>query len=511
MDEENLLSSEIVNTMPFTVALEHRPIFYKENNEIGEDDRERIDFERGDLVRIRTKESMIKQFKTNGDYIATGNYVFSNTMQHLIGKKAIITNIDSYDGEVHLSFLNAKNCDTRFRYSLNMIELVEKNYYKNHKKEKKEMIKVVENSEEIIQEMLSKVDTRKVKRILSSCFQISATELKGVNKMLKNWAVAKMDLYLILGHELRISKEIEYEASDSDWRNKITELGYKFPGMVFFLENLRMDDFRNNSFTPFSDSFQRNYMPNIKAGTKLTTVLSHIFKSPEFDTELSKIINETKIKGVATISIDPIDYLLMSLNRSGWQSCHTLNESRGRHWGCYAGGVFSYMCDGVTAIAYRHSPEQVEYVINNTKFKEFSKNWRQCIYIDNSNGNFVTSRQYPNQNENIAKIIREMLEEKLSKYFNIENTWKISRNNNYIRKYMFDYDIDDIDDWEDTCALHYNDIWNDYEGAIIVNKTTNVEETRIYVGDTPICPVCGNDYITNHELPMCDCCYEETE
>ena len=477
------------------------------------DDRERTDFEKGDLIKIRTEESMLKQFdKQPNGTINTDEYGFTNEMKSFIGKKAIIKHIDTADGEVWLKFLNAKNLRTQnYRYSLNMIEILEKQYTKKHIKEKKQLKVDEEKDEEIIKEMLSKINVRKIKRILSSCLQLSATQLKGVDKMLENWAWAKRKLYLIFGRELRMSKDIEYEATKQDWHNKIDELGHKFPGMVLFLKQLDIEDFRQNIFTPFSTSFQRDFMPNIRAGTKLTTVLSHIFKSPEFDTEFSKVISETKIHGVATISIDPIDYLLMSLNRSGWQSCHTLNEAEGRHWGCYVGGIFSYMCDNVTAIAYRHSPEEVEYSINNTKFKEFSKNWRQCIYIDIYNGNFVTSRQYPIFNENIAKIIREMLEEKVCKYFNIENSWKINRNNNFIKQYMRDYDVEDEDNWESTNALHYNDIWNDFEGSIATNKTTNIEETAIYVGDEPICPVCGNEHITDHELPMCDYCWSEIE
>lgn len=165
------------------------------------------------------------------------------------------------------------------------------------------------------------------------------------------------------------------------------------------------------------------------------------------------------------------------------------------------------MCDNVTAIAYRHSPEEVEYCVNRTKFKEYSKNWRQCIYIDSSNGNFVASRQYPRTDETIAKSVRELLEETICNYFNYKNSWKVSSNRSFIMEYMKNYDIEDYSEWDDgdgSQALHYNDIWHGFDGKIVYNKEEdNIKDTEILVGCEPICPICGKRKITEHDMPFC--------
>lgn len=171
------------------------------------------------------------------------------------------------------------------------------------------------------------------------------------------------------------------------------------------------------------------------------------------------------------------------------------------------------MCDTVTAIAFRHSREQVEFVINRSKFMEYSKNWRQCIYIDKDNGNFVASRQYPREDETISKAVRTMLEEKISEHFNIENRWKTNRENCFIKKYMRDYCYGADDDWDDDDgdrALHYNDIWHGYHGIMVYNSTNDsLQDTDIPVGSAPICPICGERVIDHHNRPACYNCYAE--
>ena len=365
--------------------------------------------------------------------------------------------------------------------------------------------------DEIVQEMLGKVDVKKIKKILSSCFKMPGTKLLGINKMLEDWATNKRDVYVLLGKQLRISKDIEFEADDNIIQEKLEQLYCKFPIVAPVLSGVSYSNVRRNNLYIDTSNLERvaQFVNGSKNGMKLTTYLSKAVNNTEFDTEFSKIIDETTVKGQITISIDPIDYLLMSINRSGWQSCHSLHEGSGSSFGCYSAGVFSYMCDNCTAIAFRHSKEQVEFSINGTRFKEYSKNWRECIYIDSRTGNFVASRQYPRKDETIAKSVRELLEETISNYFGYKNIWKVNKNSDVIRQYMSDYCIEDEDEWDDgSDALHYNDIWHGFDGALIYNKENDkLEDTIIKVGTEPICPVCGKNYLSEPGEPMCwKCC-----
>lgn len=326
-----------INYAPAAITVSEQPKEETKEDKMKKkfDDRARTDFEVGDLVKIRSIESMKNQFSFCSDGTIECEASFTSEMYPLAGAKAIIQRI--YSDCISLRFLTTKRCSTNFTFTKDMIEIVEKNYVKNHKKERKEMPKY-SLEDEIVQEMIGKVDVKKVKRILSSSFQISATKLVGVQKMLEDWATSKRDLYLILGKNLRIEKEIKFEAGQTEWQEKINNLAMKFPGTACLLiDSLSWRNFKDNRYTTFSSSFERRFMPDAKEGMKLTTFLSHAFKNPDFDTEVSKIMDETTVKGIITISIDPIDYLLMSLNKSGWESCHSIHEGRGRSFGCYVG------------------------------------------------------------------------------------------------------------------------------------------------------------------------------
>ena len=169
------------------------------------------------------------------------------------------------------------------------------------------------------------------------------------------------------------------------------------------------------------------------------------------------------------------------------------------------GGIFSYIEDEVTAISYRHSGNMVDYKIGTSHFSDYSKNWRQLLYIDTNTNAFVASRQYPTYNEEISKQVREMLEKIISDKLNIENTWK--------RKTIesgstFENYLEDI---ETECgALHYNDMLHGYKGDLIWNKELdNLGDVHMFVGSEPICPICGERTLRENDEPTCHMCYRE--
>ena len=75
-------------------------------------------------------------------------------------------------------------------------------------------------------------------------------------------------------------------------------------------------------------------MTVIKAGSKIVKSFKHFI--PETDDEsldyldriqtaASMLIQETKLSGILTFSVDPLDYLSVSENASNWRSCHALD------------------------------------------------------------------------------------------------------------------------------------------------------------------------------------------
>lgn len=166
------------------------------------------------------------------------------------------------------------------------------------------------------------------------------------------------------------------------------------------------------------------------------------------------------------------------------------------------GGIFSYIEDEATAISYRHSDKIVEYSLGSSKFNDYSKNWRELLYIDLDNKGFIASRQYPYYNEEISKQVRIMLEGLFCEKYGLEDIWKsmTSEESDFFERFLVDC--------ED--PLHYNDMLNGFEGKIIYNKKLdNLEDIDIIVGSGPVCPICGQSYISDSNYPACDNCYDE--
>lgn len=251
---------------------------------------------------------------------------------------------------------------------------------------------------------------------------------------------------------------------------------------------------RTESLAKLTEEEQETYLNLKKKVTEINPVAL----------EYSKLFESRTVKGQIVISIDPVDYLLMSVNKSGWNSCYRLTNSHfeSRCFGQYASGTFSYMCDPSTMIAYRHNGNEVEYKIGSSKIEAYSKNWRQIIYLDTVGWGFACSRQYPFTDDTLSKAVRELLEETLSGYLNVPNVWKFKALQSQkslkqkILQTSFTYS-----------RLAFNDIFNNGYGFFVSNPAlSKIKEMRCVVDSNPVCPICGNDTIAYAHLPMCTNC-----
>lgn len=151
--------------------------------------------------------------------------------EEIAGKLGYITDVYS-SGRCGISFLETDRTDF-YCPNINtlMIEVVEENYMGRKKKEwanaQNESMKNI--NEELIQEMISKVDVRKMKRILSASLQLNAKQIKGIPELLREWANAKKDLYLLFDKQLRITTSKEYEVDDIEKIGMLRAIRDKFP------------------------------------------------------------------------------------------------------------------------------------------------------------------------------------------------------------------------------------------------------------------------------------------
>lgn len=295
------------------------------NEQVVEETRDYIEFKIGDKVLIRSKEELEKIYGRNELGIKT--YIpFTTEMETFCGKKAKIRDI--YGKFVTLEFSIEKRINQEFTFTLDMIEISET------KEDKKKMEREIdEQDKKIIEEMIGKVDIQKFKKILASAFKIPGTKLAGIDQILHNWAVSKKNLYKLLGNKIKVSKSIEYNADEQYWGEQRRKLAQEFPGIGYMLLDMNIRCFEKNIYVPFSKNID-SLMKDAKEGMKLTTFLSNAFNNSDFDTSLSKIIDSAKVSGNIVISIDPVDFLTMSFNQSGWCSCHTIaHDGASRNFG----------------------------------------------------------------------------------------------------------------------------------------------------------------------------------
>lgn len=402
---------------------------------------------------------------------------------------------------VILSILFDAEEDLYWHISLPMLQFSgEKSLKQAEEKQEKPTysIKVEEKNNAIIEEMIKKVDKKRLKVLLSTSASLGekmrhVVTNEVVNQYLKLWAEAKYEFYLLMGRELTMSQDIEVEVTTDEIKLQKKELTTKFPKYAIYIDNMPWSYFKTNEI-------DNNYLPNCCSygskyftgkGMKLSKFFSQFFQDNEFDIEFSKILQDKKISSTIHISIDPYDYLTSSINQHGWKSCHRITDGE---WGT---GSVSYMLDQTTLVAYRAKPNtSFDYNFWGFKFKGNSKQFRQLIYFDKASCNILFGRQYPNGNKEVAKHIRYFLEDTVANYLDIPNEWKVY-NENYDGKY------------EDVVNMHYSDIENGF--AFKFARLSNSKESVAHwlVGsELPCLCGCGNIVEERGERAICSSCVE---
>ena len=218
----------------------------KTANRVQKEDRRKYkDFKVGDLVRIRTINDLKEHFYFDSNKIYTHPLKYDiEALIKMERKTAIITGVDG--AIVYLNFEGEKDDElyyflNSYNYCSELLEIVEEGYTQRMEKaleEKRQKIKkaTTTSEEEIINEMLKKVDIEKVKKILSGALRMKASSLLGLDKLLLDWAKAKKDIYVALGRNLTIRKDIEYEMGYNELQEAKSSLLSKFPRFLWCFE-----------------------------------------------------------------------------------------------------------------------------------------------------------------------------------------------------------------------------------------------------------------------------------
>jgi hypothetical protein len=258
-----------------------------------------------------------------------------------------------------------------------------------------------------IEQMIALVDLSK----LEDTLEYLAEENFGVVDLswhIEKWARNKEHIFKLLGNKLKAEQEVENVLTSSaihelfvEFLNEALEDRHCFVLAKYFLNDLSTDDIASNTISRSVSILGTEF----KVGMKISRILGQLVHKDyahEIQTKYSMFLQKLKAKGRAVISIDPIDYLTMSANRSGWRSCHALD-------GEYRTGTLAYMIDPSTTICYVKTAQDIVISTTNnpSPYLDYSnKTWRQIALVDTSIA--IQGRQYPSNSDNNATTISNM-------------------------------------------------------------------------------------------------------
>lgn len=205
----------------------------------------------------------------------------------------------------------------------------------------------------------------------------------------------------------------------------------------------------------------------------------------QFQAQLNDLLSPKTDKKKLVISINPLDYITQSRGNS-WSSCHAFN----RYWderysGCNKGATLTMMVDPSSVIAYIIDND------NESNLWSIPKHNRQSLFINEDHDYIMQNIFYPQQNDNLSKIVRQNLQE----LFNVDtDSWIHSTriNSSYVDVDTSEYK--GFDDW--TCSS---------KGCDVSYLKNNAEkEITLIIGRDAYCVDCDNEYIEENSSVCAD-------
>lgn len=210
---------------------------------------------------------------------------------------------------------------------------------------------------------------------------------------------------------------------------------------------------------------------------------------PTWSTEYAKFcdaLSPLKITRHTCISLNPVDYLLMS-NGNSWRSCHYIGDDC-HDAGCYSSGTISYMLDSTSIIFFT-----VDGGYEGNNISTEPKIQRQVFAYND--GRILQSRLYPQCNDcgatDTYTDIRNVMQKVIADCLNLPNLWVKKKGANGVKH-----------GYGATC---YPD-WDCQSNLCSVSTIKGLEDERrddIIVGAAPICIWCGD---THGEDSYISCC-----
>ena len=351
--------------------------------------------------------------------------------------------------------------------------------------------------------------------------------------ILREWNKSKQTLFNIFGEKLMLEKEIEIEDGANKKINEINNyLSSLNPGTnfinsvrkLFTFNGTYFEDtyatynltqakqlFTNRVAKEFSYRNKDGKIVKVPEGAKVMRVLQKIAKEfdlPDFEifrNHISRITETRKSKVKFTLSIHPLDYMTMSDNANGWESC--MNWTQGP--GSYRAGTIEMMNSPVIVVAYITTKP---YYPANTSIEWTSKSWRELIIV---HPNTICSvKSYPYYNiafdKALVNWLADLVEEKTEWRYNRKKPQESLESCSYIEAWQ------DKEDKDNHFLLNFatNEMYNDFGntdnyGIFSVNPPDNKYRTfAINYSGLMTCMCCGEDgyWSDDTEAVICEDC-----
>ena len=354
-----------------------------------------------------------------------------------------------------------------------------------------------------------------------------------LNYILREWNKSKQTLFNIFGEKLMLEKEIQVEDGDNKKIREINNyLSSLNPGTNFINSVRKLFEFNstyfentyatynltraNQLFTnrvakEFSYRNKDGKVIKVPEGAKVMRVLQKIAKEfdlPDFEifrNHISRITEIRKSKIKFTLSIHPLDYMTMSDNANGWESC--MNWTQGP--GSYRAGTIEMMNSPMVVVAYITTKP---YYPANTSIEWTSKSWRELIIV---HPNTICSvKSYPYYNiafdKALVNWLADLVEEKTEWRYNRKKPQENLESCSDIKAWQ------DKEDKDNYFLLHFetNEMYNDFGntdnyGIFSINPPDNKYHTStINYSGLMTCMCCGeNGYWSDDtETVICEDC-----
>ena len=350
--------------------------------------------------------------------------------------------------------------------------------------------------------------------------------------ILREWASSKEWLCEVFGGQLILSEDITYNAPEAEVFDKLCSDNAITDFSRYMMSWARSQNWTWDKVSYFSRLFNPSALYSseydgetieiddpsrpgktikITRGCKPMRVIgkiynlyaNHIDEKADFEAfriAVSMALNTATVKGKLCLSIHPLDYMTMSDNDCGWDSCMSW-----KNYGSYRQGTVEMMNSDCVVVAYIASKDDMKLC---GRHKWSNKKWRSLYIVTND---FITNiKGYPYQVAEVDRIIVEKLSKMVSEHDGETFTFPFEYNANdtYLpgTKVMFN------------TRTHY--MYNDFGtlstnyGALNVdlNNDSDPYDLHINYSGRSECMLCGEVviYTDNEGLLACQNCYSES-